>query len=319
VTGAQICLDAAAPLITPRRLPAQYDELRAGGVDAVLATVSAIEDARYTVAALGAWLAKACEADSGFRVATSAAAVREAKASGELAIVLHLQGGSPIEADLNLVDVYHALGVRVVQLTYNTRNLIGDGCLESVDGGLSDFGRRVVGRLATLGIAVDVSHAGVRTSLEAIEAASAPVVATHANSRVVCDTPRNLTDDQIRRLADSGGMIGLCAFPAFVTTAKRPTIDHLVDHAVHIGELVGPQHIGIGLDFAEETDDEYDHYGYDPRWYPRPPWVYPDGIRSFAQFQNLRLALDRRGFSAAEVAGILGGNFLRVFESLWRA
>jgi membrane dipeptidase len=319
VTGAQICLDAAAPLITPRRITGRLAELRAGGVDAVLATVSSIEDARYTVAALGAWLAKATEADSGFRLATSAAAVREAKASDEVAIVLHLQGGSPIEADLNLVDVYHVLGVRVVQLTYNTRNLIGDGCLESVDGGLSDFGRRVVGRLATLGVVIDVSHVGVRTSLEAIDAASGPVVATHANARVVCDTPRNLTDEQITRLADSGGVIGLCAFPAFVTTAERPTINHLVDHAVYIAELVGARHVGIGLDFAEETDEAYDYYGYDPRWYPRPPWVYPEGIRGFAQFKDLRLALERRGFAAAEIAGVLGGNFVRVFENVWGA
>jgi len=312
-----ICLDAAAPLVTARRLEACLDGLRAGGVDAVLATVASIEGARHTVGALGAWLARARRAGGGFRVATTAAGIREAKAAGETAIVFHLQGGAPVEADVDLLDVYHRLGVRVVQLTYNTRNLIGDGCLEATDAGLSDFGRKVVRRLVELGIVVDVSHVGVRTGLEAIDAAAGPVVATHANARAVCDTPRNLTDEQIRRLAESGGVIGLCAFPAFVTTADRPTIDHLADHAVHIGGLVGAEHIGIGLDFAEETDEDYDYFGYDPRWYPRPPWVYPDGIRGFADFQRLRPALEKRGFSRAEVAGILGGNFLRVFERVW--
>jgi membrane dipeptidase len=123
----------------------------------------------------------------------------------------------------------------------------------------------------------------------------------------------------MRCLADSGGVIGLCAFPAFVTSAERPTIDHLADHAVYMADLVGPQHIGIGLDFSEETDDEYDYYGYDPSWYPRPPWVYPERIRGFSQFQNLRPTLERRGFDATEIAGILGGNFLRVFDTVWRA
>lgn len=310
-----ICLDAAAPLIQPRGLEQRLPELRAGGVDAVLATVAAIEDARYTLGVLAAWHARARGGE--FRLATSAAAIRDAKAAGQVAIVLHLQGGAPLEFDVGLADAFHTLGVRVVQLTYNFRNLIGDGCLESVDGGLSDFGRRVVVRLAELGVVVDVSHAGVRTSLEAIEVVPGSVIASHANARAVCETPRNLTDDQIRRLAASGGVIGLCAFPAFVTTDERPTLDHLVDHAAYIGELVGPQHVGIGLDFAEETEEDYDYYGYDPRWYPRPPWVYPEGIRGFVDFQNLRAALERRGFTAAEIGGILGGNFVGVFERVW--
>ena len=284
-------------------------------MDAVLATVASIEDARYTLGVLAAWHAR--ERGGEFRLATSAAAIRDAKTAGQVAIVLHFQGGAPLEFDVGLADAFHALGVRVVQLTYNFRNLIGDGCLESVDGGLSDFGRRVLTRLVGLGVVVDISHAGVRTSLEAIEAAPGSVIATHANARAVCETPRNLTDDQIRRLAASGGVIGLCAFPAFVTTDERPTLDHLVDHAAYIGELVGLQHVGIGLDFAEETEEDYDYYGYDPRWYPRPPWVYPEGIRGFFDFQNLRGALERRGFTPAEVDGILGGNFLRVFERVW--
>jgi membrane dipeptidase len=309
------CLDAAAPLIQPRGLEERLAELRAGGVDAVLATVASIEDARYTLGVLAAWHARARR--GGFRLATSAAAIRAARTAGEVAVVLHVQGGAPLEADVDLADAYHALGVRVVQLTYNFRNLIGDGCLESVDGGLSDLGQRVVARLAELGVVVDVSHAGVRTTLEAIEAAPGPVIATHANARAVCDTPRNLTDEQIRRLAASGGVIGLCAFPAFVTADEHPTIDHLVDHAVYLSELVGPEHVGIGLDFAEETEEDYDYYGYDPRWYPRPPWIYPEGIRGFADFQNLRGALERRGFNSPEVEGILGGNFIGVFERVW--
>lgn len=317
MTRSSICLDAAAPLIEARRLGARVPELRQGGVDAVLATVASIEDSHHVVEKLGEWLAKEREADGAFRIASSVADVRRAKEAGQIAVVLHLQGSSPVEDDVNLLDVYHRLGVRVVQLTYNYRNLVGDGCLESVDGGLSDFGRAVIRRLDELRIVVDVSHVGERTSLEAIELAAGPVVATHANARRVCDSPRNLTDDQIKRIADSGGVIGLCAFPAFVSSDPSPTLAQLVDHAVHIGELVGPQHLGIGLDFAEEDEDDYDYYGYDERYYPRPPWVYPDGIRGFGDFRNLRGALEARGFARTDVDGVLGGNFLRVFERVW--
>jgi membrane dipeptidase len=312
-----ICVDATAPLIEPRRLEARLDDLREGGVDAVLATVSSIEDSSYVVGVLAKWLSLERASSAGFRLATSVADIRTAKDAGDVAVVLHLQGGAPIEDDVDLIDVYQRLGVRVVQLTYNYRNLIGDGCLESVDGGLSDFGRRVVERLDELRVVVDVSHGGKRTSLEAVEAAQGPVVATHANARSVCDSPRNLSDDLIRRLAESGGVIGLCAFPAFVTADEHPTVDHLVDHAVHIGELVGSEHVGIGLDFADEDEEDYEYYGYDERYYPRPPWVFPQGIGGFREFGNLRSSLEARGFSDSEVTGILGENFLRVFAQVW--
>lgn len=312
-----ICLDATAPLIKPRRLEARLGELREGGVDAVLATVSSIEDSNYVVGMLARWLSLARSSEGGFRLATSVADVRGAKDAGDVAIVLHLQGGAPVEDDVDLVEVYQRLGVRVMQLTYNYRNLVGDGCLESNDAGLSDFGRRVVRRLDELRVVVDVSHGGERTSLEAVDAAQGPVVATHANARAVCDSPRNLSDELICALAESGGVIGLCAFPAFVTTDEHPTVEHLVDHAVYIGDLVGPEHVGIGLDFAEEDETDYEYYGYDERYYPRPPWVFPERIRGFADFRNLAPTLAARGFSEREVAGILGGNFLRVFEQVW--
>lgn len=316
-SGESICLDAAAPLVQPRGLEVQLAALRAGRVDAVLATVASIEDSRYAVGRLGRWLSTAQAGSSAFRLATTVADVRAAKGAGEVAVVLHLQGGAPIEDDLDLLDVYHRLGVRVVQLTYNYRNLLGDGCLETADGGLSAFGRRALRRLVELGIVIDVSHVGVRTSLDAIEAAEGPVVATHANARALCDSPRNLTDGQIRMLADSGGVIGLCAFPAFLTTGERPSLEHLLDHAEYIAGLVGPEHVGVGLDFADEDEEDFDYYGYDERYYPRPPWVFPKGIGGFGEFQNLRAGLEARGFSGSEVAGILGENFLRVFASVW--
>ena len=312
-----LCLDAAAPMMAPRDLATVVPELVAGGVDAVLATAASIEGFRETADVLGAWLRLEADGAAGVMLARSVADVRRAKAAGEIAVVLHLQGGNPIEDNVDLVNVLHALGARVVQLTYNHRNLIGDGCLEDANGGLSSFGRRVVERLGDLRIAIDVTHVGERTSLEAIELAGAPVIASHSNAKVVCDSPRNLSDEVIRAVVASGGVIGLCGFPAFVSSSAEPTLEQLLDHADYISELVGPEHLGLGLDFADEDEEDFIRYGYDPRYYPPPPWTYPAGIGGFAEWPNITAGLVSRGYTDDQVRGILGENFLRVLETIW--
>jgi membrane dipeptidase len=306
-------------MVAPRALPRLLPELRAGGVDAVLATVASIEDARAAVGFLGGWLDAAARRELPVRVATSVEDLRAAKAAGELGVVLHFQGGNPLETDVALVDVYARLGVRVLQLTYNFANPIGDGCLEPRDGGLTAFGRKVVRRLVEVGVVVDVSHAGVRTSLDAIELANVPVIATHANARAVCDHPRNLTDEQVRAVAESGGVIGLCAFPAFVSPKANPTLEGLLDHADYLSELVGPEHVGLGCDFADEDEEDFEYYGYEPRFYPRPPWTYPRGIRGFADVANITTGLRARGFTDEQIHGVLGENFLRALGAGWGA
>jgi membrane dipeptidase len=311
-------LDAAVPLVNPRLLSKYLPELRAGGVDAILTTVASLEDCRYAVGALADWHHLAHSGQYPIRLATTVADFRQAKQSGELAVGLHFQGGNPIEADVDLIDAFHALGVRVFQLTYNARNFIGDGCLEEANAGLSTFGRKAVRRLDERKIAIDISHVGERTSLEAIALTSGPVVATHANARAVCDSPRNLTDEQIRAVAANGGVMGLCGFPAFVSPDPMPTLEQLIDHADYLSNLVGPQHVGLGLDFAIEEEGEYEYYGYDPRYYPRPPWTWPTGLGDFfLDAPKITAALKHRGYSDDEVRGILGENFLRVFAQIW--
>jgi membrane dipeptidase len=315
-----ICLDAAAPLVTPRDLAARLPELRVGGVHAVCATVASLEECRTTVGVLAEWLALLRAGSLPVRLATTVADLRAARSAGDLAVLFHFQGGAPLERDEALLDVYHALGVRVVQLPYNDRNLLGDGCLEPNDAGLSAFGRRVVRGLVARRMLVDIAHGGARTSLEAIDLAAtdgAPVIASHANARGVCAHPRNLPDDVLRAIAASGGTIGLCAFPAFVSDDAVPTLAQLLDHAVYIADLVGPRHLALGLDFADEDEDDYVYFGYDPRYYPKPPWTWPTGITGFRDVPNIRAGLLARGFSAAEADGVLGENLLAVFETAW--
>lgn len=312
-------LDAAVPLIHPRSLSKRLPDLVAGGVDAVMVTVASLEDCHYTIEKLGDWHATIRGGKYPVVLAKTAADFRAAKRDGRLAIGFHLQGGNPVEDDLNLLDVYTELGVRVIQLTYNARNLIGDGCLEESDIGLSKFGRQVVQRLDDLRVAIDISHVGVRTSLEAIAIAQGPVIASHANARAVHESPRKLTDAQIDAIAASGGMIGLCAFPAFVGPGDPPTLDDFIDHAIYIGNRVGIERVGLGMDFAiEEAEGEYEYYGYDPRYYPIPPWTWPTGLGGFFRdLPNVTERLRARGFADGEIRGILGENFLRVFARIW--
>lgn len=162
---------------------------------------------------------------------------------------------------------------------------------------------------------LSISHRGKRMRMEL---AGARVVATHANAAALCASPRNLSDGQIRAVAACRGMIGLCAFPAFVAT-DRPTIDHLANHAPYVAELVGPRHVGKGLDFFKVDVEAYNFYRYDERVYPKPPWRWPARIEAFADTQNLRDALVRRGFSGVEATGVMEEDLPWASQMGWRS
>jgi membrane dipeptidase len=309
-------LDAAGPLIQPRDLERYVPDLRAGEVTTVLATVASIEDSRHALGVLAHWLRLERQGSLPFRIARSAGDIEAAHRDGAIAVVLHFQGCDPIEADVNLLDAYHALGVRVMQPTYNARNRLGDGCLERANSGLSKLGRAAIARMNELQIVVDVAHVGRRTSLEVIEASSAPVIVSHGNACGVFESRRNLTDEQITAVAASGGVIGVCAFPGFVSAADQD-LDKLLDHVDYLAALVGAEHVGLGLDFSQETEEDYDYFGYEADTYPRPPWIYPPGIAGFADIRNIGDRLLSRGYTTAQVEGIASGNFLRVFRAVW--
>lgn len=308
-------LDAAAPLIQPRDLRGYMKDLEAGHVTTLLATAASIEDSRYAMGVMAAWLNLERSAALPFRIVREHADVDAALDAGELGVIIHFQGCDPLDDDLNLLDSYHALGVRVMQPTYNFRNRLGDGCLERANSGLSKFGKGAIARMNELGIVVDVSHVGERTSLEAIELSEAPVIESHANPRAVHDSRRNIYDEQITAIAESGGVIGVCAFPGFV--GDSPDIERLLDHLDYLVQLAGDEHVGLGFDFATETASDYDYYGYEEDTYPRPPWIYPPGIGGFADEPNVGEGLRRRGYSAEQIERIARENFLRVFREVW--
>ncbi len=296
---------------------------REGGVTCCVVTVAAVDSAREALRNIASMYALIRARGSGLRLATSSADIRDAKRRGELAVVFHFQGAEPIEYELDLLEVFWRLGVRVVQLAYNRRNPLCDGCEEAPDAGLSTLGRRAVAEMNRLGILIDVSHTGERSAREAIELSTAACVASHSNAAAVHASARNISDELIRAIAGSGGVIGINGFPGFVADAERPTLDQFIDHMVHIGDLVGIDHVGLGIDFYEATRAEYDTYvaagEWSPAVYAPPPWYFPSGMESASGLSRLTERLLQRDFREDDVGAILGGNWLRVYDDVWGA
>ena len=326
--GDAIVIDGTCPLLRRKEF---VDWYREGGVTACAPTVGSTGSAEETLRNLGSWQ-RLIAARPELLLVERAAQVREAKRDGRLGLVFHFQGADPIENDLDLVEAYRALGVRMVQLAYNIRNRVGDGCEEATDGGLSRFGRDLVLRLNENRIIVDGSHTGARTTLEAIDASRLPFVFSHANARAVHDCPRNLSDAQIRAAAATGGVIGINGFPAFLGAGPTPAIDDFLRHLDHVVDLVGIEHAALGLDYYEgmhpvadaaEAARMYRQQLAVRRWsaevYPPPPHHYPAGIETPRTLPTLTAALLEHGYHAEEVRKILGENWLRVMQAVWGA
>jgi membrane dipeptidase len=263
-------------------------------------------------------------------LATRVADIQAAKASGRVAIIFGPQNALPAEIGDHGFRLLHQLGVRIVQLTYNERNAYGNGVGEPADAGLSLRGRWAIGEMNRLGIVVDVSHCGERTTLEAIDASSHPVLVTHANSHAVHPSPRNKTDEQLRALASRGGVIGLTLWSPMLRADQHPTLDDYLRHFAHVADLIGVEHIGIGTDHSEGTPrDEWEAdfgaggkypmitgslgswYGYETR--------FARDVQGVDGFFRIVEALSRFGLSDDELEAVLGGNFLRVFRTVWGA
>ncbi|YCH06379.1 dipeptidase [Arthrobacter sp. alpha11c] len=298
-----------------------FDQWITGGATCCVVTVASTESARETMKSIGGFYKLLRENSDRLVLATTTSEIRQAKTDGKLAVVMQFQGTHPIEYDYNLVELYGRLGVRIVQLTYNQRSAVGDGCEEPGNAGLSEFGHKVVEELNRLGIAVDLAHTGVQTSLDAIEASASPCIVSHSNCSSVHTSKRNLSDELIRAVTGNGGVIGLNGFPAFVRDAEAPTLDDLIDHMVHIDSLAGPGHVGLGLDYYQCGIVQYEQFISDGLWhpgnYPPPPWNFPAGIEDPSTLHRLTDRLVERGYTDEEIKGVLGENWMRIFDKIW--
>jgi membrane dipeptidase len=232
----------------------------------------------------------------------------------DVGVVFGFQDTSPLEWDRDPrnASVFAQLGVRVMQLTYNVRNFSGNGYKERVDDGVSEFGHEVVEALEEYGIVLDLSHAGPRTARDAIEASSNPVVFSHSNAAGLVDHPRNVGDDLVEAAADTGGVVGITVFPPFVGTG-RVTLSDFVDHVDYVADLVGTDHVAIGLDFVEPFPESL----LGEPHYPDEPVPLPPALRDASDVPNVTAELHERGYSDDEIRAIMGGNLRRVFEQVW--
>jgi membrane dipeptidase len=245
--------------------------------------------------------------------------VTKANNSGKLALTFNLQETNPLDGNLDMIDVYYELGVRHMLLAYNQQNRVGDGCAERTDSGLSRFGARVVKEMNRVGMLVDGTHSGYKTTMEAMEISTAPFIFSHCNSWQVVPHYRNIKDDQIKACAATGGVIGVNGLGEFLDDPNA-TSESIFRHLDHMVNLVGPRHVGIGLDFVKDTDGFWS-------WVRRNPEMWPliDGrphtntaFGQPEQFIELCELMLSHQYPEEDVIAILGGNFKRVAHEVWK-
>jgi membrane dipeptidase len=256
------------------------------------------------------------EATPELELAETGADVRRGVATDAVTLVLGMEGAEPLATDLSLLDAYHRLGLRVLTLTHSRRNTVGDGVPfypreSGTTGGLSAFGVEVVERLDDLGIVVDVSHLNEAGFWDVMEYADGPVVASHSNARALYDHPRNLTDEQIEAVGETGGVVGINALDAYLAEGDA-TLDDVLDHVERVVDLVGVEGVGFGFDFYE-YNLQYLSSAERERLIDV---TAADGLDDDAAVGDLGPALRDRGFSADATEAVLLGNFARVFETV---
>jgi membrane dipeptidase len=286
-----------------------------GGTDAYLETLQFLSGYNTFLARHDNW----------FERVENPARLDGIKSSGKVGILLGVQNSEHFRK-LDDVDYFYGLGQRVSQLTYNARTLIGNGSTERRDEGLSDFGLAIVERMNKLGMAVDVSHCGDRTTLDAFDVSKKPVLITHSNCRALNPThPRCKTDEAIKAMAAKGGVMGITEVRMFITAKEPTTIETMLDHYDYVAKLVGVEHVGVGSDidllgYDAMPPDEYKQLkaGYKNSYGFRDK-IDIDGYNYAKRPFDLAEGLLRRKYSDADIEAILGGNFRRVLKQIWTA
>ncbi|MFK7828303.1 MAG: dipeptidase [Congregibacter sp.] len=256
--------------------------------------------------------------------------VQTAADSGRTGLIYGLQDGVSFEDDLGRLDALHHLGVRVIQPTYNRRNLLGDGCMEPADAGLSRVGREAIETIQSLNMLVDLSHCGRQTTADAIEVAIGPIAFSHTGCDALVRHPRHRTDAEIRAIAESGGVTGIFVMP-YLSKGKQPTAADVIRHMEHAINVAGEDHVGIGTDGAisaalvtdafkasfREITRARQEAGIAAPYETAEGYLFASDLNSPDRFSTLAELLAQRGHSPARIEKVLGGNFMRLFGSVW--
>jgi len=306
----------------PQASFAPIDTLRAGGLNYVSINVGMdMNPVAQVMSVIAGYRATIAAHPDRYVQTHSVADIERATAGGQIAIGFDLEGAMPLLEQPDMVSLYAALGVRQIHLAYNRNNSVADGC-HDVPRGLTPLGHCMVAAVNAAGLLMDCSHTGRRCSLEIMAASSQPVVFSHANPLALVEHGRNITDEQIRACAATGGVVCVSGVSRFLGTATPVAVD-VARHAAYVADLVGVQHVGIGLDNGFSQDELNDRPpDFDPRyWWPAQAG-YESGLASICYtpvdtWPKLDAALTALGFSATDIAQILGGNMMRVARQVW--
>lgn len=245
--------------------------------------------------------------------------IKRAKKENKLAVGFHFQGTVPIGTNLSMVKFFYDRGIRHMLMAYNAKNLVGYGCHEEDDKGLSEFGRKLIKEMNKVGMIVDVAHTGYHTAMETIEASEAPVVVSHGNVAAVTNHQRCYKDDQIKAIAQNGGVFGVTGFGLFLGNEKN-LVEQYVKNIDHIVQLVGPKHAGIGLDYVYDMDAFVRLADANRKKYPEDGGYFDNHLNQVEvhQIPQITDALLKLGYSDENVCDILGDNWLRIFSQVWK-
>ena len=314
--------------------PSMLADVKSSGVTALNLTVNSVGNGprkfEETVETIGYAEKQITEHPDYFMKVLNARDLNTAKASGRMGLIYGFQDTSALDGQLDRMTMFHGLGVRIVQPVYNRRNLMGDGCLEPANGGLSTLGRELIAEIDKLKILLDLSHAGPRTQAEGIAASKAPMAITHTGCRALVDVPRNTYDSELKALANRGGVVGIYFMP-FLRASGQPHGEDLIRHLEYAVNICGEDHVGLGTDggiSGIKLDEKYAKVqrefvegrqkagiaapGEDPNVFNLLP-EYNDARRFF----TLANDLSDRGWSAKRIEKILGANFARLFGEVW--
>ncbi|MCF7749733.1 dipeptidase [Bacillus subtilis subsp. subtilis] len=308
-------------------------DARASGLTACNVTVSGVgsylNDYALTMRAIAYWNGQLARHGQDLSLVRTGADLVDAKRSGHLGLIYGFQDSTPFGEDLERFETFHGLGVRIYQLTYNRRNLVGDGCLEPANAGLSRFGRALIETFDAGRALVDLSHSGQRTALEAIAASTHPVTISHTGCAALVDRPRNKTDEELRRLAERGGVAGIYLMP-FLRREGQPTSADLIAHIEHAIKVCGEDHVSLGSDgiispidptpeyraaFRAFVEDRVKRGIAAPGESAEVVNFLPD-LNQPDRFDRLAFLLSKRGHRDARIEKILGGNFARLFTEV---
>jgi microsomal dipeptidase-like Zn-dependent dipeptidase len=292
-----------------------FRQMREGGVDVAHVTVAYHENFRDTVDLLVKWNERFRLHEDLIAFAGSRRDIDAVVASGRTAILLGLQNPSPIEADIGLLEILHQLGIRFMQLSYNNQSLLCGGWMEREDSGLTNMGREVVREMNRIGMVIDMSHSGERSTLEAIEHSQRPIAVSHANPYSFRATRRNKSDQVLSALAESGGIIGLSLYPNHLSDGAATTLEAFCEMVAGLADRIGVDHIGLGSDLCQDQpsgvlkwmrEGRWKHVTGDSEPFPQPPaW-----FRSNLDFVNLRAGLAAVGFRPDDIERIMWRNWM---------